>query len=62
MWTNISNRLAWHAKNAELELGGPKGCPVSVCVAWRRWPWFSFTSLWALKSGPWHRATCAASL
>ena len=25
MWTNISNHLTWYAKNAELELGGPRG-------------------------------------
>jgi len=33
MWTNISNHLAWHAKNAELELGGPRGFQAMVCVA-----------------------------
>ena len=26
--------LAWHARNAELELGGPRAFPVNFCVTW----------------------------
>ena len=32
MWTSISNRLTLPAKNAELELGGPRG-PILECRA-----------------------------
>ena len=34
MWPSISNHLILHAKDAELELGGPRAFPVVVCVAW----------------------------
>ena len=33
MWTNISNHLIFHSKNAELGLGGPRAFPVTVCIA-----------------------------
>jgi len=34
MWASISNLLNHHAKNAELELGGPRGGPDKACAAW----------------------------